>query len=78
MLEVHSEFYEPETLEPGDSIYIDSRMGHAYLSKTPGGTEIIAVCTEQTDNFVFGDQAAVEPSSRDAARKLRARKPKAG
>lgn len=78
VLEVHSEFYEPETLEPGDSIYIDSRMGHAYLSKTPGGTEIIAVCTEQTDNFVFGDQAAVEPSSRDAARKPRARKPKAG
>lgn len=48
VLEVHSEFYEPEVLAPGDSIYIDSRMGHAYISKTPGGTEIIAVCTDPT------------------------------
>lgn len=45
-LEVHCEFYEPVTLEEGDSIYLDSRMGHAYLSKTRGGTQIIAVCTE--------------------------------
>lgn len=75
VLEVHSEFYEPELLEAGDSIYIDSRMGHAYLSKTPGGTEIIAVCTEQTDELVYGDQPA-EPTPEPAA-KSRPRKPKA-
>ena len=29
---VHTEFYDPVTLEPGESIYIDSNMGHAYLA----------------------------------------------
>lgn len=28
---VHTEFYDPVVLEAGDSIYIDSAMGHAYL-----------------------------------------------
>ncbi|KAB8177831.1 helix-turn-helix domain-containing protein [Lysobacter maris] len=27
----HTEFYDPVTLEAGESIYIDSNMGHAYL-----------------------------------------------
>jgi transcriptional regulator with XRE-family HTH domain len=29
---VHSEFYDPVTLNEGQSIYIDSNMGHAYLA----------------------------------------------
>ena len=29
---VHTEFYDPVTLEEGQSIYIDSNMGHAYLA----------------------------------------------
>lgn len=29
---VHTEFYDPVTLGPGQSIYIDSSMGHAYLA----------------------------------------------
>ncbi|WEK42915.1 MAG: XRE family transcriptional regulator [Candidatus Sphingomonas colombiensis] len=29
---VHTEFYDPVTLEQGESIYIDSNMGHAYLA----------------------------------------------
>lgn len=29
---VHTEFYDPVTLEEGESIYIDSNMGHAYLT----------------------------------------------
>lgn len=72
VLEVHSEFYEPEILNPGDSIYIDSRMAHGYLSKTPGGTGIIAVCTEQTDAGVYGDQASIA----DDAGKPRRGRPK--
>jgi transcriptional regulator with XRE-family HTH domain len=44
-IEVHSEFYEPERLGEGDSIYLDSRMGHAYISKTKGGAQVLAVCT---------------------------------
>lgn len=29
---VHTEFYDPVTLEEGESMYIDSNMGHAYLT----------------------------------------------
>ena len=30
-IEVHTEFYDPVVLEQGESIYIDSQMGHAYV-----------------------------------------------
>ncbi|WP_445191567.1 helix-turn-helix domain-containing protein [Sphingomonas sp. Tas61C01] len=31
-IEVQTEFYDPVTLKPGQSLYIDSSMGHAYLA----------------------------------------------
>jgi len=31
-VEVQTEFYDPVTLKPGQSLYIDSSMGHAYLA----------------------------------------------
>jgi transcriptional regulator with XRE-family HTH domain len=30
-IEVHTEFYDPVVLERGESIYLDSQMGHAYV-----------------------------------------------
>ena len=30
-IEVHTEFYDPVTIDEGETIYIDSSMGHAYL-----------------------------------------------
>ena len=29
---VHTEFYDPVTLKPGEAIDIDSNMGHAYVA----------------------------------------------
>lgn len=45
---VHTEFYEPVVLEPGQCMYIDSGMGHAYLLG-PGCDEASAVsgCTSE-------------------------------
>ena len=51
-IEVHSEFYEPELLGVGDSIYLDSRMGHAYISKTKNGSDILAVCSAPAAELV--------------------------
>ena len=31
-IEVHTQFYDPVVLTRGESIYIDSSMGHAYLA----------------------------------------------
>jgi transcriptional regulator with XRE-family HTH domain len=51
-IEVHSEFYEPEHLGVGDSIYLDSRMGHAYISKSKSGAEVLAVCSAPAAELV--------------------------
>lgn len=42
-----SEFYEPLKLEPGDSLYFDSGMGHAYLSADGKPVTILAVATTE-------------------------------
>jgi transcriptional regulator with XRE-family HTH domain len=44
-IEVHSELYQPERLRVGDSVYLDSRMGHAYICKSKGGAQIVSVCS---------------------------------
>lgn len=44
-LEVHTQYYEREILEQGDGVYLDSRMGHAYLNAAEGETWILSVNT---------------------------------
>jgi transcriptional regulator with XRE-family HTH domain len=44
-LSLLSEFYEPLTLEAGDSVYFDSSMGHAYLSADGRPARILVVAT---------------------------------
>src|SRR5579859_2081376 len=50
---VHTEFYEPVVLEPGQCAYIDSAMGHAYLLG-PGCDEatLLAGCTSSDDELL--------------------------
>ncbi len=42
---VHTEFYAPDMLEPGDGIYLDSTMGHAYLNAGEEPARAIVVCS---------------------------------
>ena len=44
-LEVHTELYSPVRLQPGESVYIDSTMGHAYLSVGSENAEFLCVCS---------------------------------
>ncbi len=54
---VHTEFYDPVTLSPGESVYIDSRMGHAYLAD--GDCEqALVVCVCSTTQEELLDNAA--------------------
>lgn len=50
---VHTEFYDPVALGEGQSIYIDSNMGHAYVTG-PGCEEatVIAVCSSAEDGLM--------------------------
>jgi hypothetical protein len=84
-VEVITEFYEPVTLEPGQCVYIDSGMGHAYL--LGAGCEeasLIAGCTSEDDKLI--DSLAgtrglgvrepaprVEPSEKPARRPSRSK-----
>ena len=65
-LEVHTPFYEREILEQGEGVYLDSRMGHAYLNASDGDTWILSVNT----GAIPTEQAAGAPvrSARPARR----------
>ena len=49
----HTEFYDPVELRVGQSIYIDSTMGHAYIA-TKGCKEavVLAVCSSADDSLL--------------------------
>jgi transcriptional regulator with XRE-family HTH domain len=52
-VEIHTEFYEPVTLQTGESIYIDSTMGHAYVA--PDGNEdalVLGVCSNADEDLM--------------------------
>lgn len=52
-IEIHTEFYDPVMLGVGESIYIDSTMGHAYLA-AEGCEEatVLAVCSSADDELM--------------------------
>ncbi|UYF98392.1 MULTISPECIES: helix-turn-helix domain-containing protein [unclassified Halomonas] len=42
---LYSEFYAPQALTEGDSIYFDSDMGHALVSTSVEDAVVLSVCT---------------------------------
>jgi mannose-6-phosphate isomerase-like protein (cupin superfamily) len=44
-IELHTDQYAPVRLKEGESVYIDSTMGHAYLSVGEGDAEVLCVCS---------------------------------
>jgi transcriptional regulator with XRE-family HTH domain len=66
--EVHTEFYDPIVLEAGESVYIDSNMGHAYIA-AEGCEEVLllGVCSSADEQLMeslmnlHGDDSAAQP-----------------
>jgi transcriptional regulator with XRE-family HTH domain len=52
-VEIHTEFYDPIVLEAGESIYIDSNMGHAYVA-AEGCEEatVLGVCSSADEGLM--------------------------
>ena len=52
-MEVHTEFYDPIVLEAGQSVYIDSNMGHAYVA-AEGCEEVLllGVCSSSDEQLM--------------------------
>jgi transcriptional regulator with XRE-family HTH domain len=46
-VELHTDHYEPLRLEPGDSVYFDSRAGHALISVGPEDAKIVWICSDR-------------------------------
>ena len=53
---VHTEFYAPVTLSPGESVYIDSQMAHAYTTLEGAPALVICVCSSTQEELL--DNAA--------------------
>jgi transcriptional regulator with XRE-family HTH domain len=52
-VEIHTEFYEPILLQTGESIYIDSTMGHAYvLPKGQDEALVLGVCSSADEDLM--------------------------
>ncbi|WP_067560640.1 helix-turn-helix domain-containing protein [Halofilum ochraceum] len=49
-VEFHSEHYGPVALNPGDSIYFDSSMRHAYVSVGEGDARVISISLAQEES----------------------------
>lgn len=59
-IEVHTDHYAPTRIRPGGGVYIDSSMGHGYLSVGEGGAKILCVCSAPESNF---EQMLIEHGS---------------
>jgi transcriptional regulator with XRE-family HTH domain len=52
-VEIHTEFYEPVVLQTGESIYIDSTMGHAYVAaKGHDEALLLGICSSADDDLM--------------------------
>ena len=52
-IEVHTEFYDPVRIDAGEGIYLDSSMGHAYV--TAEGCEeavVLGVCSSEDGDLM--------------------------
>ncbi len=57
VIDVHTEFYDTITISAGESVYIDSSMGHAY-TLAGGCSQAVALCVCSTTQEELLDNAA--------------------
>jgi transcriptional regulator with XRE-family HTH domain len=67
-LELHTEIYEPLRLKKGDSIYFDSRVGHAYVAVGTETCRVYSVCATSEVSFIHALEGASAGVPADAAR----------
>jgi transcriptional regulator with XRE-family HTH domain len=49
---VHTAFYGPVVLKAGESIYVDSNMGHAYVAEGCEEATVLAVCSSAEESLM--------------------------
>ncbi len=83
-IEVHTEFYEPEVLDEGESIYLNSQMGHAYIvAEGCDEASVLGVCSSPDESLMnslmslhgpLAEDQTIVPAAASAARDLRPRR----
>lgn len=72
-IDVHFEDGRQVALAKGDSLYFDSRMGHAYTSTSRQLARVLGACTQESDAMKFARERetvlAAAPKPRGARRK---------
>ena len=66
-IDVCTEFYAPERLRKGDSIYLDSRMGHAFLERGKVPAEFVCVCSAPAADLLEENDSERRPPVAKAA-----------
>jgi len=51
---LHTDVYAPLHMHPGDSVYFDSSMGHAYLAAGEGPSRVLSVTTSRIEDLSLG------------------------
>jgi transcriptional regulator with XRE-family HTH domain len=79
-IEVHTEFYDPVVLEKGESIYLDSQMGHAYVvAEGCDEATVLGVCSSADESLMssllnlHGSESETEIRPAPTVRDLRPR-----
>lgn len=79
-IEVHTELYAPFVLKAGESVYLDSSMGHAYLARSERLCRIIGVCSASEMQFCEPAPTKSQPRKLPTAarprKRTRAKKPR--
>jgi transcriptional regulator with XRE-family HTH domain len=76
-VEIRTELYAPLVLSAGESAYLDSSMGHAYLAKGDGPCRLLAVCSASERDLravmARGGSEAASSVRQDTIREMRPR-----
>jgi transcriptional regulator with XRE-family HTH domain len=66
---VHTEFYDPVTLQAGEAIYIDSNMGHAYVAAEECDEALVlGVCSSEDEALMSSLMHIHEPANEGVER----------
>ena len=66
-IEVHTEFYDPMVLERGQSIYLDSSMGHAYVAASGCDEAVVLGVCSSADEGLLDSLMTLRRDSQDNA-----------
>ncbi|MEP6546539.1 MAG: cupin domain-containing protein [Gammaproteobacteria bacterium] len=66
-MEIHTSAYAPLRLKTGDSIYIDSTMGHAYIAASDEPCRVLAICSGTESQMIAAVGGTVAAGALPAA-----------